>query len=313
MKETADMKLITALKLIDPGRENLHAVTEEEGKRLQALLLEMLIDISDICRENKIRWSLSGGGVLGAVRHQGFIPWDDDLDLNMTRTEFEKFQRVFPGRLSDKYSLLIPGDRGYLFHTPMIQRKGTVFTGLMPADGVSNGVFIDIFIMENVSDNKLLYTLHGIGCMAAYAMQSMVRIYKCRKLLLEHTKHYPDIRRTIILRSFLGRILSVCPVDFWGRLVYNTFSWIKDDHTRRVSIPSGGNHYFGETYERKKVCLYRGCRFEGKYMPIPKDADYYLTRRYGSTYMTLPPEHERMRHVVVDFDLGDLEGTQGWN
>ena len=114
------MKLITELKLIDPEKEQLHVVTESEKQELQKMLLEMITDISEICEDNNIKWSLSGGSVLGAVRHHGFIPWDDDMDINITRAEFEKFRKVFPGRFSDKYSLILPGDKGYLFHTPII-------------------------------------------------------------------------------------------------------------------------------------------------------------------------------------------------
>lgn len=298
------MKLISALKLIDPNKENLHVISEEEKDALQRTLFAMMQDIASICKENHIRWSLSGGSVLGAVRHHGFIPWDDDMDINITRSEFEKFRKVFPGRFADKYRLIIPGDKGYLFHTPIIMKKGTTFRGLMSEEQGTYGVFIDIFIIENVSDNRLIYKLHGYECILTYALQSMVRTYLCKKTLLAYTKHYPEIQRSIRLRSAVGHVLSILPPEFWGRRVFKVYSRIRNDKTRRVSIPSGCNHYFGETYDRKKVSRYKMTPFETGQFPIPVDADYYLRILYGDTYMTPPPEKDRMNHVVIDFDLG---------
>lgn len=297
------MKLITALKLIDPEKENLHAVTEEEKNELQKELLEMMKDVAAICEENHIQWSLSGGSVLGAVRHHGFIPWDDDMDINMTRRDFNRFRRVFPGRLSDKYVLKVPGDSGYLTHAPTIYKKGTTFMGLMPTDRREHGIFIDIFIMENVYNNPVLYYAHGLLCTAVHLLQSLVRADQCKSVLLKYTHHYPEIQRTINIRAIPGKILGFLPMEFWGRLVFQTFSKCRNHRSKRVSIPSGFHHYFGETYDRKKVCKYVKCQFETELFPIPVDYDYYLRKLYGDTYMTPPPESERMKHVVIKFDL----------
>ena len=132
----------------------------------------------------------------------------------------------------------------------------------------------------------------------------MVRTYRCKETLLLYTKHYPKLQRSIRTRSILGCILSVLPIEFWGWMVFKVFSKVKDNNTKRVSIPSGCKHFFGETYDRTKVSQYKMCQFETEVFPIPVDADYYLRKLYGDTYMELPPEEERMQHVVIDFDLG---------
>lgn len=75
-----------------------------------------------LLRENDISWCLSGGSILGAVRHGGFIPWDDDIDIFMTRKNFEKLYRIFP-KENCEYEIRRPGDKGYLLHYPQIIKK----------------------------------------------------------------------------------------------------------------------------------------------------------------------------------------------
>ena len=301
------MKLISSLKLIDPYKEGLHVVTEEEKSRLQADLLLMMKDIAEICSENNIEWSLSGGSVLGAVRHKGFIPWDDDMDINMTGDNFNKLRKVFPGRFSDKYELRVPGDKGYIFHTPQIMKKNTTFRSLMSPDRSDQGIFIDIFLIENLYDNRIKYYIHGIECTLLYLLQSMVRTYKCRKNLLKHTRHYPKIQRSVKLRSFFGMILSVKSLESWSKTLFKCYGKVKNNNSTYVAIPSGCHHYFGETYIRGKICNFIPREFETEKFPIPKGFKYYLRKLYGKTFMTPPPKNEQMQHVVIDFDLDRLK------
>ena len=76
---------------------------QENLRKLQLIELELLIEFDRICRKNNIRYTLTGGTLLGAVRHGGFIPWDDDADVSMLRREYEKFKKVCEIELDDKY------------------------------------------------------------------------------------------------------------------------------------------------------------------------------------------------------------------
>lgn len=84
------------VKQIDTSNNGLHEINDEELQELHKVLTTMMRDIASFCEKNDISWCLSGGSILGAVRHGGFIPWDDDIDIFMTRKNFEKLYRIFP-------------------------------------------------------------------------------------------------------------------------------------------------------------------------------------------------------------------------
>ena len=99
------MGMINQIKRLDAKKSGLHVVDDNELTKLKATLLDMLKDLIDVFDTNDIQWSLSGGSIIGAVRHHGFIPWDDDIDLFMTRKNFEKFKKIFNQQLGGTVSL----------------------------------------------------------------------------------------------------------------------------------------------------------------------------------------------------------------
>ncbi len=305
------MGLNTMLKTLDPSKEGLLVLREEDIGAVHELLLEMVRDIAQVCEAHQIAWSLSGGSILGAIRHHGFIPWDDDIDLNMTRAEFERFRAVFPGAYGDRYELKIPGDDGYLFHFPKIFRKDTKFREILSKEEGENGLYVDIFIMENCPDHALPRLLHGMVCSAFLLLLSSRRVWECRKTLLQYGKDNPVFQREIRKRMFLGRLVCFGSMEGWLRAANRCFQWVKRETTKQIVIPSGGAHYFGEIFDREKVCQFVRVPFETEKWPIPKDAPYYLSERYGKTYMTLPPKEKREAHTLVELDLGEKRRQDG--
>ena len=101
-------------------------MTEDKLSRLRELLLMMLKDIAGTAEANNIEYQLGGGSVLGGVRHKGFIPWDDDIDINITRKECTRLLDAISKEYPDKYSILIPGKTpGYMLLFPQIRLNGT--------------------------------------------------------------------------------------------------------------------------------------------------------------------------------------------
>lgn len=116
--------------------------------KIHEIQVEMLIFIDNICRENNITYHLYTGSLLGAVRHKGFIPWDDDIDICMTRENYDKFIRVFKENESNKYCLEIPNYKSQL-HIGKIRKLNTQLFEFTTPEDSNAGIYIDIFPLDN--------------------------------------------------------------------------------------------------------------------------------------------------------------------
>ena len=121
-------------------------------RRLQLVLLDMLKDIDSVCRENGIEYFLDAGTCLGAIRHDGFIPWDDDVDLGMRRADYERFLEIAPAALGEGYVVAHPkSDKRVAGMFAKVWRKGTVFSTRETVEaGLPQGIFVDIFPYDGV-------------------------------------------------------------------------------------------------------------------------------------------------------------------
>lgn len=121
----------------------------------------MLKFVDGVCREHGIQYFLAGGSLLGAVRHRNIIPWDDDLDIGMLREDFEKFRRVCPGLVPETMTYESPQNAsGSHYHFDKIRLKNTYFsTNYSSAFPIQDGIFFDVIIYDQTSNNSLLSKL----------------------------------------------------------------------------------------------------------------------------------------------------------
>lgn len=297
MKHTSDY-----LNEIARNSDFFYELTPEESDKLKSVLLDIYKDIKRVCDKYGIMVMLSGGSCLGAVRHKGYIPWDDDLDLMMSRDDYEKLKDIFDEELSDKYSLSVPRrSKESIALSMRIIKKGTLCLGVNDFNPeAENGICIDVFPIEKLPDNSFCRRLK---CWFLDILRICVissSIYLTKNQLLK--KSFVSNKLYYYIRCVIGFFFSL-----WGRKrLYDYFD--------RIASNSKGKKYSTITTGRgmsRKECLptevffpSKQTTFEGVDAYIPNDADRYLSNLYGD-YMKIPPVEKRERHFYVKLDFGE--------
>jgi lipopolysaccharide cholinephosphotransferase len=247
-------------------------------------------------------YAITGGAMLGAVRHQGFIPWDDDIDICMPRRDYDRFCKLFLQEFSDRYWVQnVKNDCRYDLNFMKVRMKNTIFLELFDMDEKKAGLFIDIFPVENTFSNPVLRGIHGVISDGLLLICSCVRMTTKAERLLTYT-HHSELEKTIRIKLIIGKLCSVFPLRWWLLQTERWLSSYKNSKSEWITIPSGRKHYFGELYRR--TVFYPAVRrpFEQEHFLGVREPDVYLKNMYGD-YMEIPPVSERERHTVLRFSL----------
>lgn len=271
-------------------------VSKYDGKleEIKKIELDMIKEIKRICEENDIKYFLVGGSLLGAVRHGGFIPWDDDLDIGMLREDYEKFRKVAPGELPEGYAYQSPGtepDSHYIFDK--IRLKDTFFTTKFSNRfKIENGLFIDILIYDKTSTDKKKQKWH------ITALRWMTRLINIR---------WVNAPRKGVAYKFSKIFLPVMrlfPLSFYHKIFDIILKWYNKSSSHYLIDGVGLNierGAFSDEWFNNLIEL----PFEGIMLPAPADYDGYLRHWYGDNYMELPPVSVRNSgHNLRRVDLG---------
>ncbi len=277
-------------------------VDEDLRKKIQKELLLMYKDVIYICTKYNIVPFLAGGSALGAVRHKGFIPWDDDLDIAMTRKDYQIFTKIFDKELSDKYYLCAPNySKKVKSRFPKIIKKGTLYKEATDADDDTiNGLFLDIFIVEGVPNNKLHRKIKGNYCNVLMFIAGQVALYENREGLAKEI-YMRMGKMNYYMRIGIGFLFSFHSSSRWFEKVDRNVRY-NCNRTKQVGLPTGRKHYFGEILDKDKLFPAQYVEFEDIEAPVFKDIDYYLFNLYGD-YMKIPPREKREKHFLVEIDL----------
>lgn len=275
-----------------------YRISDECLKRLQHELLSMLVDFKSVCDKYQIDYMLCGGTALGAVRHQGFIPWDDDVDVMMLRSEFMKLRKVFSKEFPDKYILAEPlSDPRYVSKMVKIFKKGTTFVEI-PTAGVGGPdmIFIDLFLIENMPAPGLKRKLKALAYNTAFRAASVCIDYQYPSPpLLEKEKSNPKLKRYYLFRRALGLLFTAFgSIQSYLRICEKIAA--QTEKTDWLGIPSDSG-YSTRIYPYELFSEITETPFCGHKMKIPKRYDFYLKHEYGD-YMQIPPPEKREYHVA---------------
>ena len=264
----------------------------DSRKSFHDVLFEMLCDIDDLCRRHGIRYTLYCGTLLGAVRHQGFIPWDDDMDIAMPLEDYRRFFEIACEELAPEYEVQdLENTPDHCWKWMRVYKRGTACIQKDMKDlHVSHGIWTDIYpILPAVYGRRNRYQ--------QFLLQTS---YAFRYVPYWKKTHYAQNRTVQLVMP----ALSLVPQKIRNRISIRLFD--------RAARAGRGSPYVGTVDALHFEPKYLASEWEemtegtinGRSFPIPKEYDRLLTRIYGH-YMMLPPESERNGHgqpqnVVID-------------
>ncbi len=307
------MKLSTfdAFKNLNRSLPDSIAMEGSVLQRYQEAILHIAEDVIDVCESENITWHLTGGSALGAVRHHGFIPWDDDMDIDILGSDFDRFAHAFREKYGGRYWLNTSETPGYGAMIYSVRLKNSVYRGKDDFGKDRVGFRIDLIRIENAFDNRLLRGLHGILCMGMGFLLSCRNFYENRHFLLPLTEGKRELRRIFRVKIAFGLPLSLFSVTQWAVLTQKCYGLCRNDSSVHVVVPAGRKHYFGEMYRREDFVETAEMDFAGHRWKVPKAYDRYLRHMYGENYMRLPPPEKREGHIVLELQFPETQELSG--
>lgn len=274
---------------------------DSDLKKLKKLELMILEEVISICDNHNIDYYIYGGTALGAIRHGGFIPWDDDIDIAVFREDYEKLLTIFDEELNSKfYVIALEKQEECFFPFAKVCLKNTRFEDWWAKQvSFDEGIFIDIFPLDKVPRNKIGRSIYYYRCriLDHIVMNSIVHVDTGSKFMN-------------IFHNLLFSFLKYIPIsrNFWKKLFHNSLTKYENTDTEYVTcyfsqisglVFGKNDYYFKEDFSPSKKI-----KFENLIVSAPRNMDSVLEKSYPN-YMELPPKEKRFNHAPEIIDFGD--------
>lgn len=262
-------------------------IGEYDIKDVQATMLAIMTEIDKFCQKYKLHYVLDGGTMLGAIRHKGFIPWDDDLDIIMLREDYDFFVDNFNRECPKKYKFeCYENTKEYPYNFGKVRDITTIYMEDFTSKlSISHGIYVDVFPMDYVDVNNLKDLQHRRK-LISHATQ--LRYAKLK--LIKRMRYYPFLIVGLdTINGYITKQLKYYEQQkgLWVQKLCHCTIEAKEKPPVNISM----------FYDVIRV------PFENREFNVPKEYDLYLTQRYGN-YMQLPPEEKRRPcHYIKEIKL----------
>ena len=266
-------------------------------KKIHKCEQEILDEIVRICENNNLRYVLIGGTLLGAARHKGFIPWDDDLDIAMPRKDYKKFIKICTNKeeLGNKFIIdCLKTNSNYYLPFIKIRNKNTIYEQIAQKNYKGEkGIWVDIFPLDNAKSEN-----------SEWKKEKIINRFKgalCIKNLENVNYKKSNIKKIAMY------IIKILPNKFFYFLMDEIMFFNKNENSKYF-VNFGSNYGVKKQIHLKaKYFPATELEFEGKLYKVPNDYKYVLKKIYGDNYMELPPKEKRVTHnpLRVRFEDGE--------
>ena len=301
---TPALKLETALELCVMSRmkdrSGMSLPNTHDGRldAIQKIQLAYLLEVDRICREHNIKYFLGGGTLLGAIRHHGFIPWDDDSDIMMLREDYDKFCQIAASELPANMTFQSnKTDRSCFYEFAKLRIDGTAFATAFAKEHktMHNGIAFDIFCHDKTANSKLGQKLH------------MALTIFTRALVFNKWNHRKTENGSRLQTAVTNLCVKLFPLRFSLWLTNHTISFFKRKKNAKYLYDGMGRNVYNGVFPIDLLDEVIYVDFEGYQLPVPKKYDAYLQFLYGD-YMELAPLSTRLGcHEILLCDIGKYD------
>jgi lipopolysaccharide cholinephosphotransferase len=251
----------------------------EELKKIE---LDILIYIDQVCEKNNLRYFLCGGTLLGAIRHKGFIPWDDDIDISMPRPDYDKFVKILK-EADNKYKILTPEQEDYYYNFSKVVDSETILNECNHQTIDNMGVYVDVFPLEGMPIDQDECEKH------------FIKLDKIRKRINSFSYLKPSFRKNIIhyikhlnlYKKNKKSSLTIFQKEY--EQCVKKYNYDESDFI----YATGGAYGRKDIFPKEMFLNFIKVEFEGASFFVPQEFDAYLKHLYGD-YMKLPPIEKRV-------------------